>query len=295
MAPAPAYEGSMPGETAFMPIAPEPDPVAICVAPNGARRTKADHPALPMTAGELAVEAAACAGAGAGVAHLHVRDAAGGHSLDPELYREAIAAIRARAPDLIIQVTTEAVGRYTPGEQMAVVDELRPEAVSLALRELAPTSREEPAFAAFLERTRRRGCGVQFVVYSPEEALRLAELARRGVCPEAPHALFVLGRYSTGMRSAPRDLLPFLDVWDESWPWTLCAFGPLESQCLAGAVALGGHVRVGFENNLQRPDGSLAPGNADRVANIAALAAAAGRPPAMGETLRRLYRVGQDG
>jgi 3-keto-5-aminohexanoate cleavage enzyme len=299
MAPPPAYEGwalseDASGEIAFMSTVPESDPVAICVAPNGARRTKADHPALPMTAAELAVEAAACAAAGAGVMHLHVRDAAGGHSLDPGLYREAIAAIRAKTPDLIVQVTTEAVGRYTPAEQMAVVDELRPQAVSLALRELAPTSDEEPAFAAFLERTRRRGCGVQFVVYSPQEALRLAELARRGVCAEAePHALFVLGRYSADMRSSPRDLLPFLEVWDGGWPWTLCAFGALESQCLAGAVALGGHLRVGFENNLLRPDGEAARDNADRVANVAALAAAAGRPAATGETLRRLYRVGE--
>ncbi len=115
----------------------------IMVAPNGARRGKADHPALPLTAAELAADAKACALAGAAAIHLHVRDAAGGHALDPGLYRAATAAVRAAAgPDLVVQITTEAVGRFSPAEQMACVRALTPEAVSIALRELVP---DEPA------------------------------------------------------------------------------------------------------------------------------------------------------
>ena len=60
-------------------------PLVVAAAPNGARRTEADHPALPLGPDELAREAAACREAGATVPHLHVRDAAGRHSLDPEL------------------------------------------------------------------------------------------------------------------------------------------------------------------------------------------------------------------
>lgn len=267
-------------------------PLAVCVAPNGARRTKADHPALPMTAEALAREAAACHRAGAGVIHLHVRDDQGGHTLDAGRYREAIAAIRSAAPDLVVQVTTEAVGLYSPAEQMATVDDLRPQAVSLALRELAPGASEEPAFAAFLERTIAAGVGVQYIVYTPEEAERLVAMTRSGVCPEpAPHALFVLGRYTPGQRSSPRDLLPFLAVWPPGWPWTVCAFGPLESLCLTAAAALGGHVRCGFENNLQRADGAQAADNAELVANIVAIARAAGRPVATGPALAQIYRV----
>src|SRR5579863_3077605 len=65
--------------------------VIVTVAPNGGRKTKADHPALPLTADELARTAAECLERGASMIHLHVRDKDGGHSLDPEAYRSVIA------------------------------------------------------------------------------------------------------------------------------------------------------------------------------------------------------------
>jgi uncharacterized protein (DUF849 family) len=89
------------------------DRIVVMSAPNGARRGKADHPALPITPSELAEEAMALVSAGVSVLHLHVRDAAGAHTLDADAYRAAIEAIRARVGDaLVLQVTTEAVGRF---------------------------------------------------------------------------------------------------------------------------------------------------------------------------------------
>ena len=100
-------------------------PFAIAVAPNGARRTKKDHPRLPMTADEIARDAAEALEAGAAMIHLHVRDGEGVHTLDVDLYREAVKAVHAAVGDeLVVQVTTEAVGRYTPAEQIAVIDAL---------------------------------------------------------------------------------------------------------------------------------------------------------------------------
>jgi len=102
----------------------------VAVAPNGARRSKADHPALPLTAAEIGREAARCRDAGAAIIHLHVRDRDGRHLLDADAYREAIAAVRRAAGDeIIIQVTTEAAGRYAPETQRAVMRELHPEAL----------------------------------------------------------------------------------------------------------------------------------------------------------------------
>jgi len=77
--------------------------------------------------------------AGATLIHLHVRDNDGKHTLDASYYKKAIKAIRrAVGRDMVIQVTSEAVGIYTPDQQMNMVRELRPEAVSLAIRELIP-------------------------------------------------------------------------------------------------------------------------------------------------------------
>lgn len=253
--------------------------VAIAVAPNGGRRTKEDHPALPMTADEIAETARACRDAGASMIHVHVRDAQGGHLLDAEAYTDVTAAIRrAVGTDMVVQITTEAVGRYTPQEQMAVVRAVRPEAVSLALRELLPDPASEPAFSEFLAFLKAEAIMPQIILYAPEEADQLGALMARGIVPaETVPVLYVLGRYTAGQRSDPADLLPFLAPERPPFAhWSVCAFGPRETACAATAAFLGGHIRVGFENNLHLPDGSQAVDNAALVASTAAAVEAGG-------------------
>ncbi len=269
-------------------------PLVVAVAPNGARRTKADHPALPMSAAEIAATAAACAGAGAALLHLHVRDRDGRHTIDAGAYRDAIAAVRAELGDrMLVQVTSEAVGRYRPAEQMAMVRELRPEAVSLALGELVPDRAAEAEAAAFFAWTVDAGILPQYILFATEEVRRFADLCTRGVIPErARNVLFVLGRHAAGRRSRAEDLLPFLAAWEEAAPavasWSVCAFGARESACALAAATLGGHVRVGFENNLYMCDGTLAPDNAALVAQAVDGAALIGRPVADAHTGRTI-------
>ena len=268
-----------------------PGPLAIAVAINGAHRTKADHPGLPMAIPEIAREAARCAEGGAAMLHLHVRDALGRHSLDADLYRDAVAEVRREAgPDLIVQVSTEAVGRYSPAQQMALVRTLRPEAVSLALGEIVPDAAAEAEAAAFYRGIAEAGTGVQHILYGAAEIHRLKDLMSRGIVPDSPpHALFVLGRHVAGQQSDPFALLPFLDAWPRDWTWSVCAFGRAETACVAAAAALGGHVRVGFENSIVRPDGTTASSNLDAVSAIIAVATALGRPIASGSDARRIY------
>ncbi|WP_029008061.1 3-keto-5-aminohexanoate cleavage protein [Azospirillum halopraeferens] len=273
------------------PIPPARTPLILMVAPNGARRTKADHPALPMTPAELARTAAECRDAGASLLHLHVRDSRGRHILDADAYRDALAAVRdAVGESMILQITTEAVGLYDRHAQMAVTRSVRPEAVSLAVRELIPDVAAEPEAGAFLEELHRAGTLVQYITYGPDEVLRLVDLSRRGVVPEpAPSVLFVLGRYGGGADGRPSDLCPFLTAWtDGGGDWAVCAFGAEEAACAGAAIAMGGHARVGFENNLRLPDGTPAAGNADLVSVVAGAARAIGRPPADADTARRI-------
>ena len=241
--------------------------VMVMVAPNGARRGKADHPALPVTAAELGADAAACFAAGAAAIHLHVRDALAGHSLDRAIYRAAIAAVRRFAPRMALQVTTEAVGRYSPEEQMATVRSLRPEAVSLALRELVPDAASEVEAGAFFSWMVESRVAPQFILYTPAEVTRCLDLIDRGVIPfPRPFLLFVLGRYAADQQSSPADLDPFVAaLGSRDIPWAMCAFGRREAECALAATRLGGHVRVGFENNLHLPGGAIAPDNAALV------------------------------
>jgi uncharacterized protein (DUF849 family) len=270
-------------------------PMILAVAPNGARKTRMDHPAVPILPAELATTAAAAQAAGAAMIHLHVRDVDQKHSLDVGAYREATAAVReAVGARMVIQVTSEAVGMFSPQDQMAMVRALQPEAVSLAIRELVPDADHENAARDFLAWLVGAGILPQYILYAPEDVERFARLQAAGVVPPGPaFLLFVLGRYTPGQRSVPNDLLPYLtaiEAWPEAarLPWAICAFGPKETACVTAAATLGGHARVGFENNLFLPSGALARDNAELVAAGAAAATAIGRPLADAAAARRM-------
>lgn len=258
-------------------------PLILAVAPNGARRTKADHPAIPIAPDEIAAEAARCREAGAAMIHLHVRDAELKHSLDADTYAAATAAIRREVGnDIIIQMTTEAVGIYTPDQQMAAVRAVRPEAASLAIREFCPDEASVPAFAEFLAWMASERIMAQYILYAADDVATFADLQARGVIPDLrPFLLYVLGRYTPGQKSVPADLLPFLAEGETlDADWAICAFGARECACALTAAALGGHVRVGFENNSLMADGSVAPDNGALLRQVVDGARLLGRRPA---------------
>lgn len=261
----------------------------IMSAPNGARRDHADHAALPMTADESAQDAIALLDAGVSILHLHVRDDAGKHSLDAERYREAIAAIRESVGDaLVIQVTTEAVGQYTSEEQMAVVRELKPEAVSLALREICPTAAEEQSAAEFFAWMRSENIWPQYILYSVDDVQRFDDMRRRGLFADpAPFAMFVLGEYANAVPGTVAELNAMLAATNaDDYPWAVCCFGQHENEVMLAAIAQGGHVRLGFENNLYLPNGKIAADNAALIRHFVAENAYSKRFPATASEIR---------
>ncbi len=266
-------------------------PLIITVAPNGAYKTERDHPAVPMTPAALAAEARACLDAGAAMLHMHVRTAEGKHSLDVQAYRDALAAVdRAVGRELLVQVTSEAAGVYQAAQQMAMVRELKPEAVSIGLREIAVPDIGEQALAAFFAWIAAERIMTQIILYSAEDLARWQDFRARGLVPEGCWSLlYVLGRYVAGQQSSPQDLLPFLQVAGQTLPWAICAFGRQENACVTTAAAFGGHMRVGFENNLLLRDGSIAPGNSALVAQAAEGGRVLGRPLADASQARAIY------
>ena len=266
-------------------------PAILCVAPNGARRTRRDHPNLPVTPAELGRAAAESLEAGAAMIHLHVRDRNLAHTLDAGAYRAAIQAIRSRVGDeLVIQVTTESCGLYGPEEQMRLVRELKPEAVSLSIREILPDPTFETQAAEFLDWLRAEGIFGQFILFNADQVRFLTGLIHRGIVPHSdPCVLFVLGRHTPGQQSAPSDLDPLLEASPFREAWFLCAFGKHELACVDRALARGGHARIGFENNFYRPDGARAAGNAELVELAASRSLQQGRPAANARQARELF------
>ena len=267
-------------------------PLVVMCAPNGARLQKSDHPAVPLTAEELAACAESVLRLGASVLHLHVRDSGGGHSLDAGRYREAIAAIRERVGDrMILQVTTEALGMYDRRRQMALVRELKPEAVSVALRELCPDEASEAEAGEFFRELWDEGIWPQYILYSAEEAARFDALRRAGFFGTAePFVLAVLGRYRDSTEGTRAGLTKFLEsVAVGEFPWAVCCIGHFEGDVLCGAAELGGHVRAGFESNRFLPDGRSADDNAHLLKvelEMIGRSGAAGRPIATAAWVR---------
>lgn len=238
----------------------------IMVAPNGARRGPADHPELPVGIDAIVETAAACHVAGAGALHLHVRDAAGEHTLDAGRYREALRELAARVPGMRVQITTEAAGRFDVAAQLDCLRRVEPGWASISVREIARDPALAPeVYAACAE----AGTEVQHILYDAEDIALLRDWQARGVVrPGQEAVIFVLGRYSAGQVSTPADLDPFRAAMPEARDWMVCAFGPREHDCLLAAARQGGHLRVGFENSLT--DSHDRP-HADNAASVAAL------------------------
>lgn len=239
----------------------------LMVAPNGARLTKADHPALPITLSEIVTTARDCHAAGADGLHLHLRDAEGGHLLDAGAYREAVQELTTQVPDMAIQITTEAVGKYDPPHQREIALQSSASMVSASIRELCRDP--EGVTRAFYTDCAEQDIAIQHILYDRADGELLIRTLPDPVL-NAPdlQLLFVLGRYAADQNSDPHDLDDFLDwmgTHDLSADWAVCAFGQNETASLVYAAQRGGKCRVGFENARVHADGRVANDNAERV------------------------------
>ena len=244
----------------------------LMVAPNGARRSKSDHPALPVTDAEVIETAVACYEAGADGIHVHIRDADGKHEIDAGHYRAVLDQLRDAVPDMYHQVTSESAERYTGAEQRAIMRDLAPSHVSVAVREMVRQKSDWSEAQDFYEWAQSSNVDIQHILYSPQEVRGFVEALDAGRIPGTTHLIqLVQGTYAHGSEGqiALSDYLTELNrVGGMTFDWMLCAFGTEETNNLARAAQHGGKARVGFENSLWNMDGTLAEDNAMRVREV---------------------------
>ena len=240
----------------------------LMVAPNGARKVKKDHPAVPLTISETVETAKSCYKAGAGAIHLHVRDKEGQHVLDAGLYKEALNELEHQVPKMHIQVTTEAIGKYSSADMRKLAYDVTPPGVSIGTSELIPSRKPEKEDIKFYKYLTESGTKIQHILYNPEDIDLLIELLNKAEIEiNMSWCLFVIGHYS-GKISYPEKIPLFIKKMEKrkiNLDWAVCAFAKEEMSCLEKAINLGGKIRVGFENSLLMPNGEVAPSNHAKI------------------------------
>ena len=240
----------------------------LMVAPNGARRVKKDHPEVPLTIQETVEVARNCYEAGAGAIHLHVRNEKGEHVLDAGLYKEALKELEFQVPKMHIQVTTEAVGKYSPEDMRKLAYDVTPPGTSIGTSELIPSRKPTIEDIKLYKYLTEAGTKIQHILYNPDDIDLLIDLLKKSEIPaDGAWCLFVIGHY-TGKISYPEKIPKFIEKMranSVNFDWSICAFAKEEISCLEKAVSLGGKIRVGFENSLYMPDGEIAPDNHSKI------------------------------
>lgn len=270
-------------------------PIILTCAITGAETQKEKQPALPITPDEQAQSSYECMQAGASIIHLHVRDAQGKPSQNVEDFRKSITAIRKKCgPDLIIQISTGgAVGEAI--ENRARPLSLKPEMASLNIGSLnfgddvfinAPKDVEGMAREIY-----KNSIIPEIEVYEMGHLESAYTLLKKGILKLPFHVQFVLG-VPGGMSGEPENLEHLIRYFNKhktpECSWGVAGVGRYQLPIATQAIGLGGHVRVGFEDNIFYSKGVLAHSNAQLVERIAGLAKEKGREIATPAQARKM-------
>lgn len=273
-------------------------PAIITVAITGAVPTKADNPAVPVTPEEQVASAAECFQAGATVCHVHVRDRDQRPSSDPARYAAVRDGIRETCPEMVVQMSTGGRGR-TYDERFSCL-ELRPEMASLATGSVNFPDRiyDNPPDLVENSAGRMKDLGIkpEIEVFDFAMLYAAAGLSRRDLLVPPPHVQLIMGiKNALPARESVADF--FVTELDQVMPdstWTFAATGRHQLEANRWALARGGHIRTGLEDNIYFEKGRLAASNAELVARAAALCAEYGRHPATPAETRELLHLPSD-
>ncbi len=274
-----------------------PEPVIITAALLGAELTRENTPYLPLTPEEIAAEARAVYEAGAAMVHIHARDRNGVPSQALEDYRRIIEAIRDRAPELIIQVSTGGAVWMSAEERLQPLA-LQPDMASLNTGTLnfgeEVFSNPMPMVREFARAMQERGIRPELEVYDTGMIPSALRLLKEGLLSEPLHFNLVLG-VPGGAAGTIKNLLHMVESLPPGCTWTASGIGAAQLPLTTVAILLGGHVRVGLEDNIYYRRGVLTEGNAPLVARAVRLANELGRSPATPQEARRILHLGDGG
>lgn len=261
----------------------------ITVAPTGNVPTKEMNPHLPVTPDEIAETAVRCRQAGASVIHLHARDAAGKPTLDLEVFARIYRLVTGRT-DLVAQISTGGRAGMDLEARAAVVRRLCPEMASLTTGSMNFPDRVYANPFSVIEHLaatmKEAGTKPEMEVFEPGMIANALMLVDKGLATPPLHFDFVLGSRGS-LPATPRNLLFLSESIPPGSTWTVAGIGRWQLSMAALAIAMGGHVRVGLEDNIYYRKGELAT-NEKLVARVARIAAELDRPVATPDEAREI-------
>lgn len=270
-------------------------PAIITVAITGAVPRKADNPAVPITPAEQIASTRAAFEAGATVVHVHVRDDDESSSSDVGRFAVVQEGIREQCPGMIIQFSTGGRGRDPAARSRPL--SLNPDMASLATGSVNFADQiydNHPRLVtAMAEEMLKRDIKPEIEVFDLAMLYTAARMVDRGLLRRPPHLQLVLG--IPNALPARRRLVEFaVAELAELMPgatWTAAGIGRHQLELAHWALELGGHVRTGLEDNLKFDKTRLALGNAELVAQVAALCPDYGRHPASPAEARAILKL----
>ncbi|MFN8168887.1 MAG: 3-keto-5-aminohexanoate cleavage protein [Candidatus Nanopelagicales bacterium] len=269
-------------------------PTLITVAPTGAETAKSDAPALPVTLDELVSTAKACQAAGAGLIHIHIRDAEARPTLDVGRLTETVQAVR-EGTDLVVQLSTGGAVTDPYAARLAVL-EADPDSCSLTCGTVnfgSDVFMNPWDFMVELYReTQAREIVPEFELFDLGHVVALSRLLDKEGLPYGGkvHCDLVLG-VPGGAPGTTQALVSMVSHLPEGASWSATGVGRSTLPVALAALSAGGHLRVGMEDTLTFAPGRPVRDNAELVERAATLATLALRPPMSTDEARALLNV----
>ncbi|SHJ32490.1 3-keto-5-aminohexanoate cleavage enzyme [Dethiosulfatibacter aminovorans DSM 17477] len=261
----------------------------ITAALTGAEVTREQQPNLPLTPDEIAEAAYECYKAGASIVHVHARDEEGNPTQSYDVYKEIKEKIAEKC-NVIFQPSTGGAVWHSAEERMQPI-ELSPEMATLSTgtTNFGPDvfMNTEEYILKFANRMKELGVKPEIECFERGMINNAVKLAKKGILNTPMHFDFVLG-VPGACPGEPRDLIYFADSIPAGSTWTVAGIGRYEMPLAAQAITMGGHVRVGFEDNVYIEKGVLAESNAQLVEKVARMAKELGRQVATPDEAREI-------
>ena len=267
----------------------------ITAAITGSRISRETTPYIPITPEEIARSAIECWNAGAAMVHIHVRDPRSGlGTQDVETFRKVVDRVREKT-DLILCLTTSGIpGRNLPTEERLAPLDLKPEVASFDAGSInlgGSVFLNSPEFLdRAAEKMRAAGVKPELEIFDLGMLFTCLRMRDEGKLDEPLHFQLVLGT-PWGAPATPKSLIYLHEYIPENATWSIIGIGKTHLPMSMMAMVMGGHIRVGMEDNIYYTKGVLAETNAQFVERIVRLAREYGREVATPADARKILKL----